>query len=81
MSNFLQEADGADVPNVSSVIGNFQKKNGAGPTGSSTTNAAANTTAGNHMVSRTTIGSLVRVNNACIFYVTSSPRANAMTVL
>lgn len=59
MSDFLQDADGTDMHNISSVIENFQKKNNVGSMGSLATGVgatptvtlAAGKTAGNHMVS------------------------------
>ncbi|CAI6364556.1 unnamed protein product [Macrosiphum euphorbiae] len=44
MSGFLQDADGSDLHDMSSVIEGFQKKNSVGSMGSATT-------AGNHMAS------------------------------
>jgi len=51
MAGFLQDSDGSDLHDMSSVIEGFQKKNSVGSMGSTTAMA---TTAGNHMVSCTT---------------------------
>uniref|UniRef100_A0A2S2NWH4 ADP-ribosyl cyclase/cyclic ADP-ribose hydrolase n=1 Tax=Schizaphis graminum TaxID=13262 RepID=A0A2S2NWH4_SCHGA len=48
MAGFLQDSDGSDLHDMSSVIEGFQKKNSVGSMGSTTAMA---TTAGNHMAS------------------------------